>query len=67
MSHNVMKKLWAGTTKTKEGVRYERSTSIGWHTQGRVYSDIGRQARKMGRQRSPLCGLGDVSPQGITR
>ena len=51
----------------KGGVSYERSTSTGWDTQGRVHPDVGRQARKMGRQWPPLRGLGDLSPQGISR
>src|SRR6266849_10839328 len=46
---------------------YERRTGSGGHTQGRVHPDIGRQARKVGPQRSALCGLGDLSRQGLAR
>ena len=51
----------------QEGVRNERGTGTGWHTQGRVRARVGREARTVGHQWSPLRGLGDISPQGITR
>ena len=53
--------------QAREGVRDERGTGTGWHTQGRVRPDVGRQARAVGRQRPPLRGLGDLPPQGIAR
>src|SRR5208282_4046798 len=49
------------------GARYEPSTSVGGHTQRRFHSRVGWQARKLECQRPSLCGLGDLSPQGIAR
>ena len=37
------------------------------HAQGRVRPDIGRQAPAVGGQRPPLCGLGDLPPEGFAR
>src|SRR6266481_4562671 len=53
--------------EAKEGVSNEQGTSSGWHAQGRVRPDVGRQTQTVGRQRPPLCGLGDLPPQGISR
>ena len=43
----------------------ERSTGSGGHAQGRVRSDVGRQAREVGCQRPAFCGLGNLSREGI--
>src|ERR1700722_17612737 len=45
---------------------HERSAGAGGNEKGRVYFDVGRQARKVGRERAALCGLGNVSPEGFT-
>ena len=45
----------------------ERSTGAGRHPQGRVRPDVGRQARTVGRQRSPFRRLGDLPREGIAR
>src|ERR1700680_1401160 len=49
-----------------EEMKREQSTTSGWYTQRGVRLDLGRKARKMGHQRTPLCGLGGLPPQGIT-
>src|SRR6266404_4174651 len=49
----------------QEGERHEQGTSTGWHTQRCIHTYFGRQARKMGREWSPLRGLGDVPPERI--
>ena len=41
--------------------------STGWYAQGRIHFVVGREAREMGRQRAPLCGLGNLSSEGISR
>src|SRR5437016_13333138 len=45
----------------------EPGTGTGWHTQGRLRPRVGRKARTVGHQWSPLRGLGDLPPQGIAR
>src|SRR5262249_11801175 len=52
-------RLNPGLYKTREG-EDEWSTSTGGHTQGRIHSDIGRQAPKLGSERTALRGLGDL-------
>src|SRR5579859_7304489 len=53
-------------SRTKE-FSDERCKSFGRHAQRRIYSHVGRQAREVGRQRSALRGLGNVSPQRFVR
>src|SRR5579863_3842455 len=53
--------------KGPKGEIDERRTSAGRHPQGRIHSDIRCQARTVGRQRPPLCRLGNLPPQGIAR
>src|SRR2546429_8213089 len=43
----------------------ESSTSTGWHAQGRLRPDLGRQARTMGGQRPALRRLGGLPRQGL--
>ena len=49
----------------EQGANDEQSAGIGGHAQGRVHPDVGREARKVGRQRSAFRGLGDLSSQRI--
>src|SRR2546425_12336926 len=51
----------------QEGDRDERGTGTGWHTQGRIRPRVGRKARTLGHQWSPLWRLGDLPAQGIAR
>src|SRR5580704_15361542 len=45
----------------------ERGKGSRWHTQRRIYPDVGRQARTLECQRPTFCRLGDLSPQGLAR
>src|SRR3989304_4018925 len=48
--------------EAQEGARDERGTSTGGYAQGRVRADVGRETRsaRVGGQRPPLRGLGDL-------
>src|SRR6266550_80181 len=44
----------------------ERGSGTGWHAQGRVRDDIGREAQAMGYQRPALHRLGGLPRQGLS-
>src|SRR5580704_9118899 len=43
----------------------EQGEIAGWHTQGCVCDDFGWEAQTMGDHWAALCGLGDLSREGI--
>src|SRR5438128_942206 len=53
--------------EAQKGVEDERSTGTGGDAQGRVRADVGWQARAVGGQWTPLCGLGDLPSEGLPR
>ena len=56
-----------GRSANRRRSKDEQRTSTGRHAQGRVRADVGRQTREVGRQRSALRRLGDLSRQGLAR
>src|SRR5206468_1487770 len=48
-----------------QGVSDEQTAGTGWHAEGRFRPRVGRKARTVGRQWSPLWGLGDLPSHGI--
>jgi len=43
----------------------ERNTIIGWHTEGCVRPNIGREAQKLESGRTALWWVGNLSRQGV--
>src|ERR1035437_8323067 len=43
----------------------EQGASVGGHAVGRVHSECGWHAEELGSERAFLCGLGDLSPEGV--
>src|ERR1017187_536466 len=50
--------------KNKEASN-EQGASVGGHAKGRVHSECGWHAEELGSERAFLCGLGNLSPEGV--
>src|SRR5687768_12735084 len=59
--------ILACADRLSSGGTHEWCTCAGWNPQGRVRADLGRQARAMGSQRSPLRGVGDLPCERFSR
>src|SRR5262249_20330694 len=50
---------------SKGALSHEQGTGLGWHAQGRLPVDVGREAREVGGLRPAFYGLGNLSHEGI--
>src|SRR4026209_340309 len=55
---SILDRWWRGDA-------YERRSSARWYAQRRVHADVRRTAEAVGRERTVLWRVGDLSPQRI--
>src|SRR6266511_3277862 len=52
--------------KKRTGAINEQGTTVGWDKKGRVHSDFGWQAAKLGGQRPAFCRMGNLPRERLS-